>query len=63
MFNLSSILISTSKGGTLLIDYSGKDCKINESREYCYDISVHFNVQECEEYKVNQKPGQHKNIQ
>ena len=30
MFNLSSILISTSKGGTLLIDYSGKDCKINK---------------------------------
>ena len=30
MFNLSSILISTTKGGTLLIDYSSKECKINK---------------------------------
>ena len=30
MFNLSSILISTIKGGTLLIDYSSKECKINK---------------------------------
>ena len=29
MFSISSILISTTKGGTLLIDYSSKDCKIN----------------------------------
>ena len=29
MYNLSSILISTSKGGTLLIDYSSSECKIN----------------------------------
>ena len=35
----------------------GKDYKINESRKYGYDISVYFNVQECEEYEVNQKPG------
>lgn len=30
MYNLSSILISTAKGGTLLIDYSSNDCKINK---------------------------------
>ena len=30
MYNLSSILISTSKGGTLLIDYSSTECKINK---------------------------------
>ena len=29
MYNISSILISTTKGGTLLIDYSSNDCKIN----------------------------------
>ena len=30
MYNLSSILISTAKGGTLLVDYSSNDCKINK---------------------------------
>ena len=30
MYNISSILISTTKGGTLLIDYSSNDCKINK---------------------------------
>ena len=30
MFNLSSILISTSNGGSILIDYSGNECKINK---------------------------------
>ena len=30
MFSLSSILISTTKGGTLLIDYSTNECKINK---------------------------------
>ena len=30
MFNLSSILISTSNGGSLLIDYSTNECKVNK---------------------------------
>ena len=30
IYNLSSILISTAKGGTLLIDYSSIDCKVNK---------------------------------
>ena len=30
MFSLSSILISTSNGGSILIDYSTNDCKINK---------------------------------
>ena len=30
MFSLSSILISTSNGGSLLIDYSGNECKVNK---------------------------------
>ena len=30
MYNISSILISTTKGGTLLIDYSSNECKINK---------------------------------
>ena len=30
MFNLSSILISTSNGGSLLIDYSANECKVNK---------------------------------
>ena len=29
MYSISSILISTTKGGTLLIDYSGENCKID----------------------------------
>ena len=30
MYSISSILISTTKGGTLLIDYSSNECKINK---------------------------------
>ena len=51
MYNLSSILISTTKGGTLLIDYSSNDCKLNrinfgKKRENNYMDSSEYDFDE-----------------
>ena len=51
MYNISSILISTTKGGTLLIDYSSNDCKINrinfgKKRENNYMDSSEYDFDE-----------------
>ena len=51
MYNLSLILISTTKGGTLLIDYSSNECKINRIN---YGKRKDNNFMESSEYDLEE---------
>ena len=55
MFSLSSILISTSNGGSLLIDYSGKECKVNKISFVKNNLSRNFEFNNDENSPNNPK--------
>ena len=53
MFNLSSILISTSNGGSLLIDYSTNECKVNKINFIKNQNNVNKNIETNDENSQN----------
>ena len=55
MFSLSSILISTSNGGSLLIDYSGNECKVNKISFVKNNLSRNFEFNNDENSPNNPK--------